>query len=94
MKGIKITEDNLFSISVEKICEKYKVSEEYFRNIFSEFYELFLSKVVLCLTKHEKQLLIVLFQNALIEFKEQYENVLKESNADEIIRTLQKRKNI
>lgn len=65
----KITEDNLFSISVEKICEKYKVSEEYFRNIFSVFYELFLSKVVLCLTKHEKQLLIVLYQNALIEFK-------------------------
>lgn len=66
----KITEDDLFKISVEQICNKYNVSAEYFRNIFSVFYESFLSRVVLCLTKHEKQLLIVLYQNALIEFKD------------------------
>ena len=65
----QITKDDLFKISVGKICNKYNVSEEYFRNIFSVFYEVFLSKVILCLTKQEKQLLIVLYQNALIEFK-------------------------
>lgn len=59
-----------YKISVEQICNKYNVSAEYFRNIFSVFYESFLSRVVLCLTKHEKQLLIVLYQNALIEFKD------------------------
>ncbi len=65
----QITKDDLFKISVGKICSKYSVSEEYFRNIFSGFYEAFLSKVLLCLTKQEKQLLIVLYQNALIELK-------------------------
>ena len=48
----QITKDDLFKISVAKICIKYSVSEEYFRNIFSGFYEAFLSKVLLpdCLT--------------------------------------------
>jgi len=66
----KITEDDLFSISVEKICNKYKVTEQYFRSIFSSFFDSFLSRIVLCLTKYEKQLLLILLQNSLIDFKD------------------------
>ncbi|MBQ4585185.1 MAG: BREX-4 system phosphatase PglZ [Clostridia bacterium] len=62
--------DDLFKISVNNLCEKYKVSEEYFRSIFSIFYDTFLSHVLLCITAEEKRLTVALIQNSLINVEE------------------------
>lgn len=68
--NVLITKYDLFSISVNDFCEKFRVNEDYFRLIFREFYNSFLSKILTCKTKQEQKLVILLIKNNLIEINE------------------------
>lgn len=68
--NVQITKYDLFSIAVKVYCETFHVNEGYFRLIFREFYDSFLSKVITCKTKQEKKLIILLIKNGLIEINE------------------------
>lgn len=63
----RVTEDNLLKISLKDLCVKYKTNEQYIKEIFKKFYNEFLSHVLLCITNEEKQLVLLLLQNELIE---------------------------
>ncbi|MBD5583499.1 MAG: BREX-4 system phosphatase PglZ [Clostridia bacterium] len=68
--NVLITKYDLFSISVNNFCVKFHVNEDYFRAIFREFYDSFLSKILTCKTKQEKKLVILLIKESLIEINE------------------------
>lgn len=69
----KITSENLFDLSISNLCIKYKTNEKYIKEIFKTFYSEFLSNVILCITKEEKQLVLSLLQNGLIELQDALE---------------------
>lgn len=66
----QVTEDDLLALSINDLCIKYKTSEQYIKDIFNIFYNEFLSNVILCITKEEKRLVLLLLQNELIELQD------------------------